>query len=334
MDNKNYIMSNTRSLWLVSIVFIFFSDVFAQPPEQNISPEFKHAYLFEQVDDIQIAYYEKGNGDPVLFLHGLPDNSYLWRNVVPLVAQNHRAIAVDLPGYGKSEVPQNGDYSIEGHYQYIKGFIEKLKLQNVTLVVTDIGSLYGLKYAIEHDPNIKGIVFIEAMYMPSREWFKSLKMMQKIMFGMMKKEKRAYKMIVEKNKMPKMMLKMSVARKYSDELETAYNAPYKDNVERRKVMMYGAGPYTVPKKGIAQKEGDFADELNKIAAGLKEINSTIPFLIIHAKPGMIVRKKNIKYAKKYFKNVEFFNVGKGKHYLSEDHPIAIGKKIDDWSSKL
>ena len=71
--------------------------------------------------------------------------------------------------------------------------------------------------------------------------------------------------------------------------------------------------------------------MNRIAEGLKKINKDIPFLIIHAKPGLIVRGKNIEYAKQHFENVAFFNVGKGKHYLSEDHPIAIGDKISNWS---
>ncbi len=306
----------------------------AQKSEKNISSAFQHTYKFQKVDGIQMAYYEEGSGDPVLFLHGIPDNSYLWRNVIPKVAKNNRAIAVDLVGYGKSGIPSHDDYSIKRHYGYIKGFIDSLNLENVTLVVTDIGSLYGLKYAIEQESNIKGIVFVEAMYMPSREWFKSLKMMQKMMFGMMQSEKRAYKMIVKKNKMPSMMLKMSVQRKYTDALEEKYNEPYKDNIERRKIMLYGAGPHTVPKKGRSKQKGDFADELDYIAEGLIKINSSVPFFIIHAKPGMIVRKKNIEYAKKHFKNVSFFNVGKGKHYLTEDHPTAIGEQISNWTLKI
>jgi len=327
-------MKTNLSLWLFGLLTtVSTTMLMAQKSEKNIPAAFNHTYQFQKVDDIQLAYYEQGTGAPVLFLHGIPDNSYLWRNVVPIVAKNNRAIAVDLAGYGKSEIPSPDDYSIERHYKYIKGFIDSLNLTDVTLVVTDIGSLYGLKYAVANEANIKGIVLIEAMYMPSREWYKSLKMMQKMMFSMMKKEKRAYKMIVEKNKMPKMMLKMSVKRKYTDALKEKYNEPYKDDIERRKVMMYGAGPYTVPKKGISKQKGDFADELNSIARGLKKINHSVPFLIIHAKPGMIVRKKNIAYAKEHFKNVSFFNIGKGKHYLTEDHPTAIGEQISKWTLK-
>ena len=291
-------------------------------------------HKYEQTKDIKLAYYELGSGDPVLFLHGIPDNSYLWRNVVPLVAKENRAIALDLVGYGKSDFPKHNDYSIQRHYEYIEGFIENLNLKNITLVVTDIGSFYGLKYAIEHPENIKGVAFIEAMYMPSKEWYKSLKFMQKMMFTMMKNENRAHKMLVEKNKMPSMMLKMAVVSKPSEEVKQAYEQPFAKDLERRKIMLYGPGPHTLPKKGVSQKKGDFADELNTISEGLKLINASVPFLIIHAEPGMIVRKKNLEYAKEYFKNVAFFNVGKGKHYLTEDHPRAIGAKILDWTSGL
>ena len=151
---------------------------------------------------------------------------------------------------------------------------------------------------------------------------------------MMKGEKMANKMIVKNNRMPSMMLKMSVQRKFSDDLTQKYNEPYKDNIERRKVMLYGAGPHTLPRKGKSINKGDFADELNIIAKELKVINASIPFFIIHANPGMIVRKKNIEYAKKQFKNVSFFNVGKGKHYLAEDHPTAIAEQISNWLIKI
>ena len=322
---------------LLSIALIFTGftfKLFGQAPEENISAKLPYTYQYQKVDDIRLAYYEAGQGDPVLFLHGIPDNSYLWRNVVPEIAKNSRAIALDLVGYGKSDFPSHTDYSIQRHYEYIKGFIDSLGLSNVTLVVTDIGSLYGLKYAIEEEENIKGIVFIEAMFMPAEEWYKSLKLMQKMMFWMMKNEKRAYKMIVKKNKMPSMMLKMSVVKKPSDEVKKKYNEPYVNDLERRKVMLYGAGPHTLPKKGKTIKQGDFADELNIIAEDLVRINDIVPFHIIHGKPGMIVRKKNIEYAKEHFKNVSFFNAGEGKHYLTEDHPKSIGENIAKWISKL
>ena len=143
-----------RKLLTAIFALLCINAVLAQNPEENISPAFNHTYKYQKVGDIKMAYYEQGAGDPVLFLHGIPDNAYLWRNVVPIVAKGNRAIAVDMAGYGRSEIPSHDDYSIAKHYSYIKGFIESLNLTNVTLVVTDIGSLYGLKYAIANEKNI------------------------------------------------------------------------------------------------------------------------------------------------------------------------------------
>ena len=84
------------------------------------------------------------------------------------------------------------------------------------------------------------------------------------------------------------------------------------------------------KKGISKNKGDFADELNRYSAGLPTLNENVPYLIIHSKPGMIVNKEALKYAKENFKNVSFLNVGMGKHYLTEDHPKAIAEGISNW----
>lgn len=306
----------------------------AQAPEMDVSADFNFTMQSENINGTSIAYYEQGEGDPVLFFHGIPENSYTWRNVIPNVAKQNRAIAIDLVGYGKSSLPQNQDFSIQTQYNFIEAFIERLQLKNITIVVTDIGSFYGLKYAIKHPDNIKGIVLIEAMYMPSRLWYKQLKFKQKMMFWMMRSKSISKKMIVTKNKIPSMMLKMGVKRKLSEKDIEGYAAPYKDDIARREVILYGPGPATLPKKGISKSKGDFADELNKIAEGLVELNTTKPFLIIHAKPGLIVRKKAIKYAKENFNNCEFINIGKGKHLLQEDHPKAISEEIVNWIKSI
>lgn len=319
---------------IIVLLFVTSNISFSQESEKNISADFHFTMKSENINGTTIAYYEQGKGDPILFLHGIPESSYTWRNVIPDVAKHNRAIAIDLVGYGKSDLPSNGNYNIQTQYSYIKGFIEKLQLTNVTIVVTDIGSLYGLKYAVENSDKIKGIVLIEAMYMPAKQWYKQLKFKQKMMFWMMRSEKMSKKMIVTKNKVPSMMLKMGVSRKLSKKDVEGYTAPYKDDVERRKVILYGPGPATVPKKGISEVKGDFADELDKIAEGLLKLNKVKPFLLIHAEPGLIVRKKAIKYAKENLKNTEFINVGEGKHMLQEDHPKAIATGIVNWIKSL
>lgn len=303
---------------------------FAQKPETNVSSDFPFTEKQQLVDGTPISYYEQGQGDPVLFLHGIPASSYLWRNIVPLVAVQGRAIAFDLVGFGKSGLPADKDYNIQSQYSYVKGFIGSLQLKNITLVVNDLGSLLGLKYAVENPENIKRIVFIEAAFMPTEQWYKQLTFMQKIMFKMMRNPKRAENMLVTKNKIPAMMMKMTVIRKLSDTELKWYLTPFENDKERRKVMLYGPGPATFPKKGITQKRGDFADEINKIAIGLKKMNETKPFLLFYASPGMITRKPAVEYARQNFKNLTLINVGEGKHFLQEDHPNAIARGIINW----
>lgn len=322
-------MKKLTTILVLLSVLLTLSKTFAQQPEANISSNFSFSYKTEVVKGLKLAYFEQGTGDPILFLHGIPENSYIWRNVVPEVSKQGRAIALDLAGFGKSDILPETDYSIQAQYEYLNGFIENLQLKNVTLVVTDIGSMLGLKYANEHRENIKRIVFIEAMFMPSQAWYKQLKFKQKMMFMMMRSEKRAKKMLVEKNKMPSMMLKMAVAQKPSEEVTMAYVEPFYDKA-RRNILLYGAGPHTMQRKGISKATGDFADELNRYAAGLPIINENVPYLIIHSKPGMIVNKAALKYAREKFKNVTFLNVGRGKHYLTEDHPKAIAEGISNW----
>lgn len=304
----------------------------AQNPETNISSEFTFTQKKIKINDIQMNYYEKGKGDPILYLHGIPVNSYLWRNIIPITSPIGRSIAVDLAGYGQSDLPTNSNYTIQNQYNYLKGFIDSLKLDKITLVVNDLGSLLGLKFAVENPERIQRIVFIEAAFMPTKQWYKQLIFKQKMMFWMMRNKSIANNMIVKNNKIPKMMVEQMVVRELSEEEKKYYLEPY-DNIERRKVMLEGPGPATFPKKGISKQKGDFADELNKVASGLVQLNKSVPFLLFYATPGIITRKKALDYAKNKFKNLTLIYLGKGKHFLQEDHPNAIGNGIKEWIEK-
>lgn len=274
-----------------------------------------------EVKGIKMNYYESGNGPVVLYLHGLPSSSYLWRNVVPITSPNSRSIAVDLAGYGKSDLPSDSDYGLENQYKYVEGFIEALNLKNITLVVNDLGSVFGLRYAVNHPENIKGIIYLEAAFMPSKAFVKQLPFMQKMTFAMMKNEKRAEKMIVTDNKIPSMVFKMGVKRKLTQQELDFYTAPYKTDIERRRVMLKGPGPAQATKE-------PFVKWLDVNAEGLKRMN--VPMLLLYAKPGMITSKKAIAYAKENFKNIKALSIGKGKHFLPEDEPFNIGNAINNF----
>lgn len=129
--------------------------------------EFPSESRFAAVNGVRIHYVEQGRGDPVLFVHGNPTWSYLWRNIIPNVADTHRAIAVDLLGFGKSDRPKDADYSFEEHCAVVSGFIESLGLRNLSLVLHDWGGPIGMSYAIDHKENVAKVVLISTFVAPA-----------------------------------------------------------------------------------------------------------------------------------------------------------------------
>jgi pimeloyl-ACP methyl ester carboxylesterase/tetratricopeptide (TPR) repeat protein len=139
-----------------------------------------YASRFVEVHGSRMHYVEAGEGDPILFIHGNPTSSYLWRNIMPLVAGKGRVIALDLIGFGESDKPDL-EYVLTDHTRYLNGFIEALGLQNLTLVMHEWGSFLGFQYAMDHPDNVQGIAFMESslpsvpggsarMLSPDGEW--------------------------------------------------------------------------------------------------------------------------------------------------------------------
>lgn len=130
-------------------------------PDQTISADFPFESKFVEVNGQRIHYVGEGEGKPVLFIHGNPTSSYLWRNIIPYAAKHGRAIALDLIGMGKSDKPDI-PYRFADHAPFVDGFIEVLGLHDVTLVIHDWGSALGFHYARRHPDNVRGIAFMEA----------------------------------------------------------------------------------------------------------------------------------------------------------------------------
>jgi haloalkane dehalogenase len=132
----------------------------------EISAAFPFASNYLEVNNAKMHYVDVGKGDVILFLHGQPTSSYLWRNIIPHLQDEYRCVAPDLIGMGKSDKPEL-DYNYHDHYDYLEKFIGKLGLKNITLVIHDWGSGLGFHYANTHRDNIKGIAFMEALIQPS-----------------------------------------------------------------------------------------------------------------------------------------------------------------------
>jgi len=122
------------------------------------------------IEGIQLHYLEAGVGEPVLLLHGFPTSSYLYRNVIPIVAKTHRAIALDFPGFGKSDKPLSASYSMNFYVKVLSGFLNRLSLKSINLVVHDLGGPIGLLWAVRNQSDLKRLVLLNTLVYPKVSW--------------------------------------------------------------------------------------------------------------------------------------------------------------------
>jgi len=289
----------------------------------NISPKFPFDSKFIEINGSKMHYIDVGKGDPILFLHGNPTSSYLWRNIIPHLQKNARCIALDLIGMGKSDKP-NIAYTFEDHYDYIEKFIEKLNLKNITLVIHDWGSGLGFHYANKHQKNIKGIAFMEAIYRPLDS--KGLPKDMRMAFKMMRTPFIGWLMISVANIFVKIMIPKAIVRKLSKEEFEYYKKPYSTISSRKPVRVW---PMEVPIDGKPKRVH------KKVAAYSKWLTeSNIPKLCLYAHPGAIIRDEGVDWIKDHFPNIKMVDIGKGIHFIQEDHPHLIGKEIAKWYKKI
>lgn len=283
------------------------------------SPEFPYESKFVEVLGSQMHYVESGEGDPVLYLHGNPTSSYLWRNVIPHTAKHNRSIAVDLIGMGKSDKPDIG-YRFFDHLKYIEGFVEALGLENITLVIHDWGGGLGVSYARRHQENVQGIAFMEAVVKPMT--WAEMNPVQKFMFKRMRDQKKGDRMNMENNFFLERMMPTMISRKLTQPEKDAYLAPYPTPQSRKPVAVW---PREIP------ISGEPADMHTQISQNYEWFQATqIPKLFLYGIPGMILKAKNVTEIQDRFPNLQSVPVGKGKHYLQEDAPDEIGQAINSW----
>lgn len=290
--------------------------------KKPISADFPYESHYQPVLGSEIHYVDEGAKDSkhtFLLLHGNPTSSYLWRNVIPYLTNHGRVIAPDLIGMGKSGKPSIG-YTFEDHIRYIDEFIHSMDLQNIILVIQDWGSGIGFHYANRYRDNVAGIVFFEAIIRPI-EW-SDANLIEKIIFKRFRHPKKGHKMIVDKNFFVEKFIPMMAGRKLTEEEMDNYRAPYINKRDRKPVRVW-------PTQIAIGGEPEFS---TRVIRDYYEYNptSTIPKLMFHVTPGMIIKKKEAEQIKATWKNLEAVYLGKGKHYIQEQYPHEIGEGISDW----
>ena len=292
--------------------------------ELTISAKVPYPSHYVDLLDSQMHYLDEGEGDPILFLHGNPTSSYLWRNVIPHLTQNGRCIAPDLIGMGKSGKPDL-DYSFQDHYQYLATFIEKLGLKNITLVIHDWGSALGFHYASQNENNVKAIVFMEALLMPTPSW-EMMPPEAVELFQAFRTPDVGWEMIVNQNMFIEQVLPSGILRTLSDEEMNEYRAPYSDPAARKPLWRW---PNEIPIAGTPPENVALVGAYN---AWLQK--SELPKLLLYATPGTILVAPLVEWCQHNLSNLQTVHVGDGLHFIQEDHPDKIGSEISNWVSQL
>ncbi len=291
---------------------------------QAISADFPYEPNFVEVHGSRMHYIEAGSGDPVLFLHGNPTSSYLWRNIIPHVQSQARCLALDLIGMGKSDKPDI-DYSFFDHAQYVEGFIETLGLQNLTLVIHDWGSALGFHYAMRNEANMKALVFMEAVLMPFPSWDAAPPGTQET-FQAFRTPEVGWDMIVNQHMFIEQILPSMVVRDLTAAEMDHYRAPYLDPPSRKPLWRW---PNEIPIAGEPAAVAAVVEEYNR-----KLQQSQLPKLLFSATPGAIIDAQAVSWCQQHLPNLHVVDIGAGIHFVQEDNPHLIGTELAKWYTNL
>jgi haloalkane dehalogenase len=273
--------------------------------------------------DSEMAYVDTGAGDPIVFLHGNPTSSYLWRNVIPQVEGLARCLAPDLIGMGESGKSPSGSYRFVDHARYLDAWFEALGLtRDVTLVGHDWGSALAFYWAHRHPDRMKGIVYMEAIVSPVT-WAEWPDAARAIFQGM--RSPAGEEMILEKNVFVERILPASVLRGLTDEEMAVYRRPYLEPGESRRPTL--TWPREIPVDG---EPADVVDIVRRYGEWLS--TSDVPKLFINAEPGAILAGRQRESCRTWPNQREV--TVKGIHFVQEDSPSEIGRAIADWYASL
>mgnify|MGYP001333497843 CR=1 FL=1 len=280
---------------------------------------------FIEIDGKKMAFHQAGEGRSVVFLHGNPTSSYLWRNIIPLVSGNARCIAPDLIGMGDSEKMDEIDedsYRFFQHRHYLDGFLDALGLNNkVLLVVHDWGSALGFDWANRNRNRIAGIVYMEAIVRPVfwKEWPEAS---VSIFKGF--RSSAGEEMILNKNLFVEAVLPGSILRNLSEEEMEEYRRPFIMPEHRLPTLKW---PREIPIDG-------YPKELVEVVSAYAEwlTVSEIPKLFIDADPGAILTGELREYCRSWPNQTEI--KVSGSHFVQEDSPYEIGEAISEWIQDL
>lgn len=272
-----------------------------------------------------MAYREAGHPEaPVaLFLHGNPTSSYIWRNIIPLVAPVAHCIAPDLIGFGQSGKPDI-EYRFADHVRYLDAFLANTGISSAFVIAQDWGTALAFQLAARRPEFIRGLAFMEFIRpMPGWEDFHAD---ARGTFQKFRTPGVGEQLILEGNAFVEQVLPAAMVRKLTDEEMSVYRAPFPTPESRRPTWRF---PNELP---IAGEPADVYSTLENAHRALAQ--SSYPKLLFTANPGALVSPAVAESFAKKLKHCKVVNLGAGLHYLQEDHPEGIGSTVNEWLLEL
>jgi len=276
-----------------------------------------------QALDKKMAYVEIGKGAPIVFQHGNPTSSYLWRNIMPYLEGHGRCIAIDLIGMGDSDKLDNSGperYTFFEHRRYLDAALDALEINtNVTLVLHDWGSALGFDWVNRHRDSIKGIAYMEALTQPIDTWDEWPENARNI-FQVLRSPA-GEELVLEKNIFVEKILPHSILRNLTEKEMEQYRLPYTEPGESRRPTL--SWPRQIPVAGEP-------DEVVALVRdyGLWLAASDVSKLFINANPGSILIGAQREFCRGWPNQREVTVTG--AHFIQEDSPTEIGQAIADW----
>ena len=276
-----------------------------------------------EVSGARMAYHERGEGRPILFLHGNPTSSYLWRDVIPELEGLGRLIAPDLIGMGDSAKlpdPDNDTYRFVTHRKYLSGFIDAVigASESIVLVVHDWGSALGFDWANHHRDRIRGLAYMEAIVRPVTSWDEWSPSATPIFQGF--RSDKGEQMILDRNMFIERVLPGSVLRKLTEAEMTEYRRPYPKAGDRWPTLTW---PRQIP---IAGEPADVVQIAQAYSQWMAQ--SEFPKLFVNAEPGAILTGAPRDFCRSWKNQTEV--TVPGSHFIQEDSGPAIGRAVAAW----
>ena len=274
--------------------------------------------------DSEIAYVDTGktDGRPLVFLHGNPTSSYLWRNIIPHLAEGNRCLAPDLIGMGDSGGASDGDYSFATHARYLDAWLATMDLRDAVLVVHDWGSALGFHWAYRNQDRVAGIAYMEALVRPvrwadwpdsAREFFQALR------------SPAGEEMVLEKNLFVEVLLPRAILRGLTDAEMAHYRKRFTQPGESRRPTL--TWPRQIPINGEPADVVAIAEAYSAWMAA-----SDLPKLFINAEPGSILVGEQREFCRAWPNQTEI--TVPGLHFIQEDSPDQIGEAVSDFVAHL